>query len=238
MIQNKDITCIIVDDDLVDRLTVVSFINDCPGIKILEVYESATEALEAAKKLKPDVMFLDVDMPGMDGLELRAQLMHIPACIFITSFPEYAVDGFELEALDFLVKPYTVARFKKMINRVQEYFSVRRKSELLSHTLGADTIFIKEGTVQIKLQLHEVIYLEAMKDYTSVNTTSKRYMVLEPLGHLIKEDAFLNFIRIHRSYAVQKHFIKRYNSLQVFLADNSTLPVGRSFKETLQNLSF
>lgn len=236
MIPDKDITCIIVDDDLVDRLMAVSFLKDYPQFKILGSYSSPIEALDTAKKLSPDVVFLDIDMPDLNGLQLREQLMQIPACVFITSFPEYALDGFELEAFDYLVKPFTSERFGKMMNRLQEYFLIRNKSELLSHTLGADTIFIKEGTRQIKLQLHEVIYLEAMKDYTSINTESKRYMVLESISHLIKEKGFANFIRIHRSYAVQKHYIKQYNSLKVMLANNCTLPVGRNFKETLQNL--
>jgi two-component system LytT family response regulator len=236
MIPDKDITCIIVDDDLVDRLMAVSFLKDYPHFKVLGSYSSPLEALDAAKKLSPDVVFLDIDMPDLNGLQLREQLMQIPACVFITSFPEYALDGFELEAFDYLVKPFTSERFGKMMNRLQEYFLIRNKSELLSHTLGADTIFIKEGTWQIKLQLHEVIYLEAMKDYTSINTESKRYMVLESISHLIKEKGFANFIRIHRSYAVQKHYIKQYNSLKVMLANNCTLPVGRNFKETLQNL--
>ncbi|MGZ3753478.1 MAG: LytR/AlgR family response regulator transcription factor [Mucilaginibacter sp.] len=236
MIHNKEITCIVVDDDLVDRLMTLSFLKEYPQFKVLGAYSSPLEALDAAKKSSPDVLFLDIDMPDISGLELREQLMQIPACVFITSFPEYALDGFELEAFDFIVKPFTAERFNKMMSRLQEYFLIRSKSELLSHTLGADTIFIKEGTSQIKLQVHEVIYLEAMKDYTSVNTIDKRYMVLESLSHLITEKGFTNFIRIHRSYAVQKHYIKQYNSLKVVLVNNGTLPVGRNFKETLQNL--
>ncbi|MDR3692998.1 LytTR family DNA-binding domain-containing protein [Mucilaginibacter sp.] len=236
MTLNKDISCIIVDDDLVDRLMTLSFLKDYPQIKVLGSYSSPLEALDAAKKVAPEVLFLDIDMPDLNGLQLRGQLMQIPACVFITSFPEYALDGYELEAFDFLVKPFTSGRFEKMMNRLNEYFLIRSRSELLSHTLGADTIFIKEGTRQIKLQLHEIIYLEAMKDYTSINTVSKRYMVLESLSHLVKEKGFVNFIQIHRSYAVQKHYIKQYNSLKVLLSNNYTLPVGRSFKETLQNL--
>jgi len=236
MIHKKEITCIIVDDDLVDRLTTVSFLKEYPNFKVLGYYESPLEALANAKSLNPDVLFLDIDMPELDGLELRGQLMQIPACVFITGFPEYALEGYELEAFDFLVKPFTSARFEKMINRLEEYFLIRNKSELLSHTLGADTIFIKEGTRQIKLQLHEIIYLEAMKDYTSINTVNRRYMILESISHLIKEKEFTNFIRIHRSYAVQKHFIKQYNSMNELLANDCTLPVGRNFKETLQNL--
>jgi len=236
MIHKKDITCIIVDDDLVDRLTTLSFIKDYPNFKILGCYESPVEALEASRTLNPDVLFLDIDMPDIDGLKLRSQLMQIPACVFITSFPEYAIEGFELEAFDFLLKPFTSERFDKMMSRLDEYFLIRHKSELLAHTLGADTIFIKEGTRQIKLQLHEIIYLEAMKDYTSINTINKRYMVLESLSHLIQEKEFASFIRIHRSYAVQKNFIKQYSSLNVMLINDCILPVGRNFKETLQNL--
>lgn len=236
MMDNTEIKCIIADDDLVDRLTTFSFLKDCACIKVLGCYSSPLEALESAEKLNPDVLFLDIDMPGLNGLQLREQLMHIPACVFITSFPEYALDGYELEAFDFLVKPFTSERFDKMIARLQDYFLIRNRAELLSHTLGAETIFIKEGTRQVKLQLHEIIYLEAMKDYTGINTANKRYMVLEPLGQLIKQEEFKNFVRIHRSYAVQKHFIKKYNSQSVVLINNSTLPVGRNFKAILQNL--
>jgi len=236
MSSKKDITCIIVDDDLVDRLTTQSFVKDYPGMNILGCYESPLEALKASHKLNPDVLFMDIDMPDLNGLELRSQLMQIPACIFITSFPKYALDGFDLEAFDFLVKPFTPDRFHKMMLRLQEHFLIRHKSELLACTLGGDTIFIKEGTQQIKLQLHEIIYLEAMKDYTSIHTADKRYMVLEALSHLILQKEFSNFVRIHRSYAVQKNFIKQYNSLNVILINNCALPVGRSFKETLHNL--
>jgi DNA-binding LytR/AlgR family response regulator len=212
-------------------------LKDYPAVKVLGVFSSPQEALIASQKLNPDVMFLDIDLPDLNGLQLRAQLMHVTACIFITSFPQYALDGFDLEGFDYLLKPYTTERFDKMMHRLQEYFLMRNKSELLSYTLGADTIFIKEGTSQVKLQLHEVIYLEAMKDYTCINTINKRYMVLEPLSRLITENGFKNFIRIHRSYAVQKHFIKRYNSFNVILVNDCMLPVGRNFKDILQNLT-
>ena len=131
MIHKKEITCITVDDDLVDRLTVLSFLKDYPNIKILGAYASPQEALIAAKKLNPDVLLLDIDMPELDGLELRAQLMQVPACVFITSFPEYALEGFELEAFDFLVKPFTAERFEKMMNRLQEYFLIRNRSGIV-----------------------------------------------------------------------------------------------------------
>lgn len=227
----------VVDDDEIDRLTTVSFLNDYSFIKILDVFESPLQALAAAQQQAPDVLFLDIDMPGMSGLELRKQLLHIPACVFITSYPDYALEGFEMAALDFLVKPFTAARFAKMMDRLQQHAAIRAKAALLEHTLGADTIFIKDGTEQIKLQLHDILYLEALKDYTGIITNERKYAVLSPLGTLIKEKAFESFIRIHRSYAVQKHYIKKIGAAEV-MVNNIALPVGRVYKETLKNIAF
>ena len=225
----------VVDDDEVDRLTVVAFLENYRFIEITGTYNSAANALAAAQNDPPDVIFLDIDMPGMNGLQLREQLPHIPVCIFITSYPEYALEGFELEALDFLVKPFSSERFTKTITRLKEYLSIKEKAALLNHTLGADTIFIKDGTQQIKLQLHEVIYLEALNNYTSIITPNRKYTVLTTLGGLIKEKPFYNFIRIHRSYAVQKHFIKKVSFGEVQV-ENIVLPVGRSYKEALNSI--
>ena len=231
----KKITCFVVDDDNVDRLTALTFLENYSFIEISGTFASAESALLAAQNNLPDVLFLDIDMPGMSGLQLRQQLMNIPACIFITSYPEYAVDGFEMEALDFLVKPFSAERFTKTIARLKEFLMIKEKAELLNHTLGADTIFIKDGTNQIKLQLHEVIYLEALNNYTSIITQNKKYTVLSTLTGLIKEKSFCNFVRIHRSYAVQKHFIKKVSFGEVQL-ENVVLPVGRSYKEQIKHL--
>lgn len=224
-----------VDDDEIDRLTTLSFLSDYPFIEVMGAFNSPVEALVAAQQQIPDVLLLDIDMPEMTGLELRKKLLHIPACIFITAYPDYAVESFEMEALDFLVKPFNEERFAKTMQRLQEYIGIRHKADLLNHTLGADTIFIKDGTEQIKLQLHEIIYLEALRDYTSIVTSNRKYAVLSPLGTLIKEKAFSSFVRIHRSYAIQKHFLKKISSKGI-LVNNIMLPVGRVYKATLSGM--
>ena len=106
---------------------------------------------------------------------------------------------------------------------------------MLDYTLGEDTLFIKDGHTHIKLQLHEIIYLEALKDYTGIITRQKKYCVLAPLGNLLKEKSFQSFIRIHRSYAVQKHFISKVTPREVMIND-MLLPIGRSYKETVEKL--
>lgn len=225
----------VVDDDDIDRLTTLSFAKDYPVLRKIGEFDSPVEALAAAQATPPDILFLDVDMPEMSGLELRQQLMHIPACVFITSYPDYAVDGFEMAAIDFLVKPFTADRFAKTVARILQYLETKQKATLLNHTLGAGTIFIKDGHEQVKLPLHEVIYLEALKDYTGIVTAAKKYCVLAALGNLLKEKDFESFIRIHRSYAVQKHFIKKITAKEVFVHDKA-LPVGRMYKDSLNGI--
>lgn len=229
------ISCMVVDDDEVDLHTILSFLEEVPFLDIVGKYGSAAAGLAAAQKKNPDALFLDIDMPGMTGLELRERLLHIPACIFITAYPDYALEGFEMAALDFLVKPFSSQRFAKTATRLQDYFTIRQKAELLNHTLGADTIFIKDGTKQVKLQLHEIIYFEALNNYTSIVTTHRKYAVLSTLGNLLKEEAFRNFIRIHRSFAVHKHFIEKVSAGEVLVA-NVPLPVGRNYKDSLNFL--
>lgn len=231
----KVYTCIIVDDEEVDRLMVLHFAKQYPFLNITGCFASAEAALQFAKTNAPDILFLDIDMPGLNGLELRKELASIPACIFITSYPDYAVESFELEVLDFIVKPLKAERFAKTMVRLQTYLEIRHKATLLDYSLGGDTLFIKDGHEQIKLQLHDIIYLEALRDYTSIVTPTKKYCVLSTLGNLLEQKAFQMFIRIHRSYAVQKNFINKITAKEVFIRD-IILPVGRSYKEALDGL--
>jgi two-component system, LytTR family, response regulator len=232
---NRQYQCIIVDDDEIDRLTTVSYVKKLVDVHITGIYASAEEALAALNGAVPDIAFLDIDMPGISGLQLRKQLDKIPACIFITAYPDYAVESFELAALDFIVKPLKADRFAKTAERITSYLQLTHKAHLLESTLGADTIFIKDGHEQVKIPLHEVVYLEALKDYTGIITTQKKYCVLTALGNLLKEKAFQQFVRIHRSYAVQKHYITKVAAQEVYV-NNISLPVGRTYKEALQQI--
>lgn len=231
----RTLTCIVVDDQEIDRLTTISLVKKYPQLQVTGTFDNPEAALLHVQQSVPDIAFLDVDMPAMSGLELRRELQQIPACVFITSYPEYAAESFEVSALDFIVKPLRSERFAKTIDRLQEFFIIRDKASLLDHSLGGDTIFIKDGHNQVKLQLHEVIYLEALKDYTSIVTGTGKYCVLSSLGNLLKEAGFSSFIRIHKSFAVQKHFIERIKA-QELVAKGITLPVGRSFKDALSDL--
>ncbi len=232
---NHVYSCIIADDHEIDRLSVIAAVKRYPFMQIRGVYTSAEEALASVNATIPDIAFFDIDMPGKSGLDLRKELAAIPVCVFITSYPDYAVDSFELAALDFIVKPLKAERFAKTVERIQTYLEIRQKASLLDGTLGADTFFIKEGHEQVKLSLHEVVYLEALKDYTLIVTAQKKYSVLSTLGNVLKEKPFEQFVRIHRSYAVQKHFIERIKAQEI-VVNNIVLPVGRNYKEIVSKL--
>ena len=227
--------CIIIDDDELDRLVIESHVRQYPFIHILGTFTSAGEALRSVRTDDIDILFSDIDMPDTTGIELRKQWMDIPVCIFVTSYPDYAAESFEVSAFDFIVKPISEERFQAVMARCEAYFEIRQKADLLDYSLGKDTIFIKDGHQQIKLPLHQIMYLEALKDYTSVVTPEKKYCVLSSLGNLLKENDFQSFIRIHRSFAVQKNFIDVISAQQVVIHDIK-LPIGRNYKAGLTQI--
>ncbi|KRD11069.1 LytTR family transcriptional regulator [Flavobacterium sp. Root901] len=229
----KKYSCIIIDDDEIDRLTVLSFAKKFPILDILGVFDSAEDALPFIEEKKVDILFLDIDMPDLNGIEFRKQALEIPVCVFITAHPEHAVESFQIETLDFIVKPLKLDRFTQTVNRIEEFMEIKLKASLFEASIGGDTIYIKEGHDQTKVKLHEILYLEALKDYTLIITDKKRHCVLSSIGNLLKEDHFQSFIRIHRSFAVQKQFIQKMNSTEIILNNNVTIPVGRSYKENL-----
>jgi two-component system LytT family response regulator len=227
--------CIIVDDDEIDRLTTLSFARKFPFLQILGVYASTEEALKDPKLDQAQVMLLDIDLPGLSGLEFRRRMIEVPVCIFITAYSEHAVQSFELAALDFLEKPLNSNRFALSMRRLEEYMETRQKASLFEISLGGDILYIKDGHDQIKLKLHEILYLEALKDYTKIVTVNKDYCVISNIGTLLKEKAFETFLRIHRSYAVQRNFVRRITANTLFVNDFE-LPIGRSYKDQVKIL--
>ena len=229
----ENLNCIIVDDNEIDRLTVLSFAKRFPNLTIIGSFADSTEALLAIENNKIDILFLDIDMPGISGVELRKKANQVPACIFITSHPEFAVESFELDTLDFIVKPLKFDRFEQTIRRITDFFDIKNKATLFESSIGGDVIYIKEGHEQTKVKLHEILYLEALKDYTLIITPQKRHCVLSSIGTLLKENHFQSFIRIHRSFAVQKQFIQKIKTQEIILNNNISIPIGRSYKDNL-----
>lgn len=234
--ERKRYPCIIVDDKLADRLALLSYIRKFPFVEVVGVFASAAEALAFVRTgAAPDALFLDIDMPEVNGLELRAALSTIPACIFVTAHPEYAVEGFELAALDYIVKPLKVDRIEKAMQRLAEYLELHSKAEQLDYTVADNTVVVREGFNQVKLHMQDILYLEALKDYTGIVTPKKKYCVLGPLGGLLKEKAFRQFVRIHRSYAIHRDAATEKTPKGIFV-NQTLLPIGRAYKDAVEKL--
>lgn len=232
----KTFNCIIIDDDEIDLLLIISIVKRFPQLNLVGAFQDGEKALSVIEKEKIDILFLDIDMPAISGLDLRKKAMEVPVCIYITSHPEHAVESFELETLDFIVKPLKFERFRATIDRIEEFLEIRHKADLFEASIGGDVVYIKEGYQQTKIKLHDILYLEALKDYTLIITEEKRHCVLNSIGNLLKESHFQSFIRIHRSFAIQKQFVQNISSQEVKLKNNVIIPIGRSYKENLSLL--
>jgi len=228
--------CVIVDDDEIDRLSTLSFVREYPELNVCGVCSSVESALNIIENGDIQILFSDIDMPGTDGFEFRRQMMAIPVCVFITSFSDLAAESFDLSTLDFLTKPISEDRFARTVARILEYMESREKAKLYEHSLGGDAIFIKNGHAQVKVNLHDILYLEALRDYTLLYTAEKKHCVLSPISMLLKSNDFQSFVRVHRSYAVQKHLINRIARGQLVI-NNITIPIGRVYKDNLLDIN-
>ena len=228
--------CLIADDEDVDRLMVLSFAKRFAELEIVGVCASANEALSVIEKQPVDVLFLDIDMPGGSGLDLRRKASEIPACVFITGHADYAVDTFELDTLDFIVKPLRFDRFEKAMQRVADYLALHEKAALYDFSFGTDSITIKEGHDQVKLNVADIVCLEALKDYTLLVTPRKKYCVWSNLGNLLKQAPFEVFTRVHKSYAVRPQLVEKITAQDVELRGGIKIPIGRSFKNQVKTM--
>lgn len=225
--------CIIVDDDEMDRLLVTAYAKRFDMLNIVGIFDSAKSALDFLDKNTVDIAFLDIELENESGIELRKKAMNIPACVFISSHSELAADTFLIDTIDFVVKPYNFERFTNAVSRVQEYMEMRHKAALFETSVGGDAVYLKVGTEQVKIKMHDILYLEALRNHTIVVTEQKRYCVFSYLSELLQESVFGSFVRVHRSYAVQKNFISKINTHEVLMNNNDKIPVSRTYKDNL-----
>lgn len=227
---------LIVEDDEMDELILRSLL--C-SYDFLQHIASATNAAEAATLIvntMPDVVFMDIDIPGGSGLDLVKNCKQPkPVIIFTTAHSEYAIEGFALSALDYLLKPVAEDRVAEAVKRIKDYFELVQKANAYEAQLDEQSIVIKEGYNKIKLSLHNIVFLEAMQDYTKVVTATRSYMVNMPLTNFISAFAKDLFIRIHRSYAVLEKNIVEIKNNSVVCTDIS-LPIGKTYKAQIAKL--
>lgn len=224
--------CIIVDDDKISRELISDYAADTEGIDLLGVFPSAIEANNFLSKNHVDLIFLDVEMPKMTGLELLKSLDEKPLIILITSKEKYAVEAFEHEVIDYLIKPVDYSRFIKAFQKAK----VRLKPAPLDK-VTSESVFIKVDSELINLSFKEILWIEALGDYINIITPQRKMVVLSTMKNIEEKLPPYEFVRVHRSYFVRLDKIKKISE-DIILVENKLIPVSKSYKkELLQRLN-
>lgn len=224
------IKCIIVDDETPARELLASYIGRLDDFEITKQFENALEAFSFLQKSSIDLMFLDIQMPKMNGLELINSLQQTPRVVLTTAFREYAADGFDLNVLDYLVKPISFERFMKAIGKYHQYSSKTLVDESKNNAFDEAYLFIKVNRDQVKVFLKDILYIESIKDYLRIITKERSFITYLRISYMQEKLPEDRFVRIHRSFIVSIKEVKAFRNDIVKIGDKE-LPVGRFYKK-------
>ena len=222
-----EINCMVVDDDPIFRQYISKQIIETTGLKLVTEADSAQKAIELLEENEIDIIFLDVQMPEMTGIELVQRLNNGYEVILVTANDSYAVDAFDQRVTDYLIKPFEYDRFSQAVKKARKNIeSFRNKKDQLEH------IFIKSDGKVIHLKLTDILFVEALADYVVINTEAKKYIVHHTMKGVEKKLPIGRFVRVHRSFIVNLERIDFIEDLSIHVKAKS-IPIGASYKEKL-----
>ena len=235
------IKIILIDDESLARDLVKNYLTDYPNVEVLSECSDGFQGIKAIQELQPDLIFLDVQMPKLTGFELLEILEKPPVIIFTTAYNEYAIKAFELNAVDYLLKPFSKERFSKAIEKAQEKISLKEtegdKLKNLSTTISTNTsierIVVKTGTKIQVIPINSLLYIEAQDDYVMLYTAEGKHLKQQTMKYYEQNLDNTSFLRIHRSYIVNIHEVVKIESYekesyQAVLKNNTKLPVSKT----------
>lgn len=225
--------CVIVDDEPPARALLASYISRLDNFEVAVEFGNALETFNYLQKNSVDLLFLDIEMPTMTGIELIKSLHHPPRVILTTAFREYASDGFDLDVLDYLVKPISFERFMKAIGKYHQYLP-KTQSETVHHdAFDQAYFFLKVNREQVKIHLKNILFIESIKDYIKIVTGEKTFIAYERLSNMEEKLPEGRFLRIHKSYIISLEKIKAVRHDNIRIGDFD-LPLGRVYKRKFQ----
>lgn len=226
--------CIIVDDDKLSCKVLEGYVNKYTSLNLVGIFsDSVTARNELVKRKDVDLVFLDIRMPEMDGFDFINSLDNPPNIIMVSSADEYAIKAFDFNVVDYLLKPVSYSRFCKAVDKTMKYYAPRE----ISNT-GDEEIFIKKGSSLVKLKLREIVYVEALENYVTLNTNTDRFTIHFTMKAIESQLPSGVFLRVHRSFIVNKSMIQaiKESSLDIIVGDSrKNIPVGKSFRDSLFN---
>jgi DNA-binding LytR/AlgR family response regulator len=226
--------CIIVDDDILTCKILEGFVNKSTSLNLIGVFNDSMAARDVLTKRKDiDLVILDIQMPEMNGFDFIRSLEFPPNIIIVSSAEEFALKAFDFNVVDYLLKPITYGRFCKAIDKTIRYFT---RKEVTNN--GDEEIFIKKGSSLVKLKLTEIIFIEALENYVTLNTSEDRFTIHFTMKAIENQLPSGVFIRVHRSFIINKSMIQtiKENSLDLLVGKTiKNIPVGKSFRDSLLN---
>ncbi len=218
--------CIIVEDEPLATEVIQDYIAQVPFLELKESFSDALFATDYLQHQSVDLIFLDIHLPKLKGLDFISTLQHPPQIILTTAYHEYAIKGFELNVLDYLLKPIEFNRFLKAVNKLNH------TDNLNMNTIERKSMFFNVNKKNVKIFLDEILYIESLKEYVRIVTPSKSIVTKFQLGQIETLLSNQDFIRIHRSYMISKHKIDAYTATDVEI-NGKHIPIGRGFKDDL-----
>ena len=222
------LNCIAIDDEPKALDIVELYAGKVPFINLKKQFRDALEALNYISQQKVDLIFLDINMPDLNGIEFLESLQNPPLIIFTTAYSEYAVQSYEYKAVDYLLKPFTFSRFLKAVNHANEIFAGKEKD--ISKPDETASIIIKSGTEKYNIELKDILYVEGAQNYIFIHTLDKKIMTLMRMKDLEKVLPDELFCRVHKSFIVALNKIEKIESMQI-LIKGTEIPIGKIYKE-------
>ena len=232
-------TCLLVDDENLALRLLEDYVNKIPQLTIVGKCQNALSALQILQTQQIDILFLDIQMPDLTGIELIKILKNKPEIILTTAYAEHALEGYQLDVTDYLLKPIPFERFVQAVNKAMEYRNLRNagvsniqiKSAPVSAAAPAsDYMFVKSDYKQIKVPYADILYIEGLREYVSIYTKEKRIVTLETLKNLELTLPAQQFLRIHKSYIINTTTVEALNGNMVEMG-KIKVPIGKNYRE-------
>ncbi|WP_042720714.1 LytTR family DNA-binding domain-containing protein [Flavobacterium sp. B17] len=218
----KTIKCIIVDDEPLAISLLENYIREIPFLELVFSNENPIEALEYIQNNEADLVFLDIQMPELTGINFMKILGDKMKYILTTAYSEYALEGYEHHIVDYLLKPISLDRFRKSAVKAQERFSLGKKEQ--------DYFFVKSSGKQHRINFADILYIESIRDYVSIKTADEEFIVLDTLKSMEQQLPESSFARIHKSFIVNLHQIKNVGTKKIIINPEYEIPIGENYR--------
>ncbi len=234
----KTLNCLIVEDEPLATEVLEDFIAQVPFLDLKATSTDALQALEVLRKQHIDVMFLDIHLPRLKGIDFLKSLHQGPKVILTTAYDQYAIDAFALDVVDYLLKPITFSRFLKAVNKLdKQTSSLSIPINDLAPSPKQDHrpyLFFNENKKMVRVYIDDILYIESLKDYCKIHTTSGYLVTRGHLQNMVQQFQKYNFLRVHRSFLVPIDKISAFSAGDITIGSH-TIPIGRSYKELVNN---